>query len=123
MLKGQYPRLCPGGFHAEDKYIDEMFEGIKKYWKDNEKKVYHLRDLTSTFSGVNLHPILEVVSQVVFFKTWENKIKEEVTGYKKSKDELLIETALELEKDFTAYLTLLARDELRHLNSEKDKQK
>lgn len=38
MLKGQYPRLCPGGFYAEDKYIHEMFEEIKKYWKDNEKK-------------------------------------------------------------------------------------
>lgn len=118
MLKGKYPRLDPGGFYAEYKYIDEMFEGIKKYWKDNEKKVYHLRDLISTFSGINLHPILEVVFQVVFFKIWENKIKEEITGYKKPKDELLIETALELEKDFTSYLTMLATSELQHLKSE-----
>lgn len=118
MLKGQCPRLCPGGFYAENKYIDEMFEGIKKYWKENEKKVYHLRDLISTFSGVNLNPILEVVFQVVLFKTWENKIKEEVVGYKKPKDELLIETALELEKDFTAYLTLIVKNELQHLESD-----
>lgn len=122
MLKGKYPRLFPGGFDAEDKYINEMFEGIKKYWKDNEKKIYHLRDLISTFSGGTLHPILEVVFQVVLFKTWENKIKEDVTGYKKPKDELLIEAALELERDFTAYLTLLVRNELKHLDNERDKE-
>jgi hypothetical protein len=119
MLKGKYPRLCPGGFYEEYKYIDEMFEGIKKYWKDNEKKVYHLRDLISNFSTVNLHPILEVVFQVVLFKKWEDKIKEEVTGYKKPKNELLIEASLELERDFTAYLTLLVTNELKHLESEK----
>ena len=116
MLKGQYPRLCPGGFDTEYKYIDEMFDGIKKYWKDNEKKVYHLRDLIITFSGGNLHPILEVVFQVVFLKTIENKINKENMSLLKTKN-LLIETAIQLERDFTSYLTVLTNNELKHLDS------
>lgn len=101
---------------GEKKYIAEMFESIKKYWEENEKKVYHLDSLIPDFSGVDLNPILQVVFQVVFLKTIENKTNKENMTILKTKN-LLVETAIQLERDFTSYLTALTNNELKHLDS------
>lgn len=119
MLKGKYHMLRP---HGEKTYISEMFEHIKKYWEENEKNVYHIDSLMAEFSGIDLTPILQVVFQFVFLKTIEAKIKNQnLSNFQKS--QILIQTALELEKDFTSYLTILANNELKYLDSERDKEK
>lgn len=114
MFKGKYHMVRPCG---EKNYIAEMFEHIKKYWEENQKNVYHIDSLMPDFSGVDLIPILQVVFQVVYLKKIEDKIKNpDISHFVKT--QILIETALELEKDFTSYLTMLATSELKNLDSE-----